>query len=186
MPIPDFQSVMLPLLQSLADGQEHVHSDVIDALATQFKLIPEERKELLPSGRQEIFGNRVGWARTYMKKAGLVESTARGKYKITSRGHDILLKKPARIDVKFLKQFPEFIEFHQAERKDGFDLDGEKGKPQTPEELLESSYQDVRYTLAQSLLERIKQCSPKFFEKLVVELLVAMGYGGSRRDAGQA
>ena len=188
MAIPDYQSIMLPLLKCVSDGKEHSFREAIDQLADSFGLTPEERKELLPSGQQALFDNRVGWARTYLKKAGLLESTAWGKFCITKRGLEVLKSKPTHIDVKFLRQFPEFVEFQRPTRKQYPDktVIVEEEKPDTPEEMLESSYQSLWRTLSQDLLERIKMCSPRFFEKLVVDLLVAMGYGGTRKDAGEA
>jgi restriction system protein len=186
MAIPDYQSIMLPLLKCVSDGMEHSFREAIDHLADSFGLTPEERKEPLPSGQQALFDNRVGWARTYLKKAGLLESTAWGKFRITKRGLEVLKTKPTHIDVKFLKQFPEFVEFQRPTRKQDSDQQVEEEKPETPEEMLESSYQSLKRTLSQDLLERIKKCPPRFFEKLVVDLLVAMGYGGTRRDAGEA
>jgi restriction system protein len=186
MAVPDFQSMMLPLLKIAGDGQEHSFGEVLDALAMQLQLTDSDRKETLPSG-QSRFDNRVGWARTHLKKAALVESTGRGKFRITERGLEVLKSNPASIDIKFLMQFTEFVDFRNLSRQTS-KPDGEKveGPDQTPEEALESSYQNLRQALAQELMERIKNCSPRFFEGLVVDLLVAMGYGGSRKDAGQA
>ncbi len=189
MSIPDFQSVMLPLLKFAADQQEHSLREAIETLAQTFKLSDEERKELLPSGQQAVFDNRVGWSRTHMKKAGLLESTRRSFFKITQRGLDVLSRNPQKIDVKFLEQFPEFVEFRAASRRDKeivLGAEAEVNNHQTPEELLEYGYQRIRQDLAQELLNRVKNSSPSFFERLVVELLVKMGYGGSRKDAGEA
>jgi restriction system protein len=186
MAVPGFQELMLPLLKLSGDGNEHSLSETIDILASEFGLMDADRNELLPSGRQAKLDNRVGWARTHLGKAGLLESTGRGRFRITQRGIDVLNGNPSEIDIGFLSQFPEFIEFRTLSRQ-GNRHDGEsEGTNQTPEEILESSYQNLRSALAESLLQRIKACSPKFFERLVVDLLVAMGYGGSRKDAGQA
>jgi restriction system protein len=182
MAVPDFQALMLPLLQIAGDDGDHHLSDAIDALAVQFRLSEEERRELLPSGRQAKFDNRVGWARTYLKKAGLLDSTGRGTFRIAERGLDVLKGSPPSIDVRFLARYPEFVEFKKATKREP---EGEE-TGQTPEEALELGYQNLTRSLAQDLLERIKSCSPRFFENLVVDLLVAMGYGGSRKDAGQA
>ncbi|MGC9515777.1 restriction endonuclease [Methanocrinis sp.] len=188
MTVPDYQSLMLPLLKVLEDGEEHSLHEVIETLADQFELNDEDRRELLPSGRQAKFNNRVGWARTYLKKAGLLESTGRGKFRIKDRGLAVLKENPPEINVKFLEQFPEFLEFRDGASKEvNNDLEGDAAdKTKTPEEILETSYQDLRRDLAQDLLDRIMGCSPDFFEKLVVDLLVSMGYGGSRKDAGEA
>lgn len=188
MTVPDYQSVMLPLLKVLGDGEEHSLHEVIETLAEEFELTDEERRELLPSGRQAKFDNRVAWARTYMKKAGLLESTGRGKFRINDRGLAVLRENPPEINVKFLEQFPEFLEFRDGPSKDAsVDTENDTAdKTKTPEEVLETSYQNLRKDLAQDLLDRIMGCSPEFFERLVVDLLVAMGYGGSRKDAGEA
>ncbi|HEY7414722.1 MAG TPA: restriction endonuclease [Ktedonobacteraceae bacterium] len=189
MSIPDFQSFMLPLLQFTADQQEHSLREAIEALAQVFNLSEQERKELLPSGQQTVFDNRVSWASTHLKKAGLLESTRRSFFKITQRGLDILSQNPSRIDIKLLERFPEFVEFRGSGKKDKeipAAIELEANGHQTPEELLEYGYQKIRQDLAQELLNRVKGSSPSFFERLVVELLVKMGYGGSRKDAGEA
>ena len=188
MAIPDFQSLMLPLLQLTADKNEHRIGDLIESLAIQFNVTEEERKELLPSGQTFIFGSRVGWARTYLKKAGLLDSKKRATVVITERGLNILNQKLPKINIRTLKQFPEFLEFHTS-KKDGEEVtqkDVESLATQTPEEILEEAYQGIRKSLAQELRSRIIEQPPVFFEKLVVELLVKMGYGGSLKDAGKA
>jgi restriction system protein len=185
MTVPEYQIFMLPLLQLASDNQEHSLSETYDVMAQRFGINEQERNELLPSGRQSRFDNRVGWARTYLKKAGLIGSTTRGKFCITQRGLDVLKTKPARIDRELLAQFPEFREFQSKQDNRRID-DAAEAAEQTPEEILESSYQNLRHDLAQELLEHVKTGTPKFFENLVVDLLVAMGYGGSRKDAGQA
>src|SRR3989304_4543045 len=183
MPITDFQSVMLPLLTLAADKQEHTVAAAIQKLGDQFGLTEEDRKQLLPSGRQSTFDNRVGWARTSLAKAGLLENTGRGRFRITARGLDVLSQGTEKITVAFLKQFPEFVNFHTATKK----IESVAVTAvESPEELLEASYQSLRASLAQDLLDRIKVSPPKFFERLVVDLLVGMGYGGSRQDAGTA
>jgi restriction system protein len=189
MAIPDYQTCMLPFLRYLSDGAEHTLRDAEDSLAEHFKLTPAERAELLPSGQQGIFKNRIGWARTYLKKAALLESPKRGVFKITERGLKTLASNPSRIDVKYLEQFPEFIEFRDASKPETgsgevtvIELPQSKT---TPEEAIEVAHQGLREQLAAELLTRILACTPTFFEQLVVELLVKMGYGGSRRDAGE-
>ena len=186
MAIPDYQSIMLPLLQLAADQQEHALRETIDALADEFNLTDEDRNELLPSGRQATFQNRVGWARTYLKKAGLLQSTRRGYYQITERGLSVLVDEPTAINAKFLKQFPEFQEFQSISKKAIRDDETDDGESkQTPEESLEQAVQSLNDSLAADLVQTIKECSPSFFEQLVVDLLVTMGYGGTRKDAGQ-
>ena len=188
MPIPDYQTLMLPLLRFAADGNDHTTREAVEILATEFQLTPAERNELLASGQQAIFNNRVGWANSYLKKAGLLESPRRGALRITTRGKQILSDNPTRIDVKYLERFPEFIEFRDASRNNRETTTTESvavATEQTPEEALELAHQSLRLSLAQDILSRILSCSPTFFERLVVELLVKMGYGGSRRDAGE-
>jgi restriction system protein len=194
MPIPDYQTIMLPLLRLTSDGQEHSSREAIDRLSEHFQLTPAERKELLSSG-QQMFDNRVGWATTYMKKAGLLESTRRSHFRITKRGLDLLASKPTVVDSKYLERYPEFLEF-KARRSVSERPDFPAGltiapgavsvDTETPEDAIESAYQRLRNGLASDLLQQILGCSPAFFERLVVDLLVKMGYGGSRRDAGQA
>jgi restriction system protein len=188
MPIPDYQTLMLPLLRFAADGNDHTTREAVEVLATEFQLTPAERNELLASGQQAIFNNRVGWANSYLKKAGLLESPRRGALRITARGKQILGDNPARIDVKYLERFPEFIEFRDVSRNNRETTTTESvaiATEQTPEEAIELAHQSLRLSLAQDILSRILSCSPTFFERLVVELLVKMGYGGSRRDAGE-
>lgn len=188
MAIPDFQSIMLPFLKIAGDRQEHRIREAIGTLAEHFKLSEEERKELLPSGQQTIFDNRSHWTRMYLKKAGLIESPRRGFFKITQRGIDFLAKNPSELNTKTLRQFPEFVEFQfqKKENKETQEVVLDAINEQTPEESLEYSYQRLRSNLTQELLSKVKTCSPQFFENLVIELLVKMGYGGSRKDAGKA
>lgn len=186
MAIPDYQSCMLPLLKFYADGQEHSFRETVDALAKEFKLTDAERREMLPSGQQEVFDNRVGWARTYLKKAGLIKTTKRGVNQITQRGLDVLNQNPDRIDVSFLAQFQEFKDFRALRRTRPEEEPKADLNNKTPEELLEAAYQKLRSDLATDLLQRLKTCSPSFFERLVVEVIVKMGYGGTRKDAGKA
>lgn len=185
MTIPVFQQIMLPLLQLLEDKQEHSLRQVIDSLTNQFNLTEEEQHELLPSGKQAIFDNRVGWARTHLKKAGLIESTRRGFFRITDRGLQVLNQKPTKIDVKFLNQFEEFREFRAIRREKPTESDEEEPET-TPEEALANAYQDLKNNLASELLQQLKASSPRQFENIVIDLLVAMGYGGSRKEAAKA
>jgi restriction system protein len=187
MAIPDYQTCMLPLLKFAESGRDYLVREAVESLANQFNLTQSERAELLPSGQQAVFHNRVGWARSYLKKAGLLESPKRGILKITARGLGVLSKRPERIDVKYLKQFPEFNDFINSTRAEDADhnLSSAESQQQTPEEILELAHQSIRKELAQEILVKILSCSPTFFENLVVELLVKMGYGGSRRDAGE-
>lgn len=187
--IPDYQSLMLPLLRVVSDKQEHKYRDIIEALAVEFKVTDDERKEMLASGAQAIFDNRVGWAKTYLKKAGLLDSSKRATFVITQVGLDTLKSNPERIDAKYLRQFPAFVDFQNASRNDSEVEEETKSTEhidQTPEESLDKAYQRIRKSLASELLNKVTELSPAFFERLVVELLVKMGYGGSIKDAGKA
>ncbi|MBF0229492.1 MAG: restriction endonuclease [Desulfamplus sp.] len=187
MAIPDFQLIMLPLLRLLKDGKEHSSREVIDKIADIFKLAEEERKELLPSGVQQVLDNRVGWARTHLKKACLLESTRRGQFKITQRGLDIFNHEPKEINIKFLEQYEEFRNFRVVKKYKIEEASNIYESSETsPAEALENAYQHLRDTLAKDILLQIKANSSTLFEKIVVELLVSMGYGGSRKDAGKA
>lgn len=186
MAIPDFQSVMLPLLKFASDQKEHSLQEAIDSLANSFNLTLDERQELLPSGTQARFANRVAWARSYFKQALLVENTKRGFFKITKRGLDLLDKNPNEINKKTLELFPEFLEFQNVKREPIAEKSNDELERQTPEESLEIAYKTLSDGLAGEIIQRIKDCSPVFFERLVVELLLSMGYGGSRADAGRA
>ena len=188
MTVPDYQSLMFPLLSFCNDENEHNAQDTIDALAIQFQLTATEKNELLPSGKQTRFANRVGWARTYLKKAKLIESTARGKFKITERGKQFLkTNHEQKISAKDLEQFAEYLEFKNQSNSNSDPQDSAPSTTEeTPQEQLESSYQTLRLELAQDILQRLKACSPQFFERVVLDLLVALGYGGSRKDAAQA
>lgn len=181
--IPDFQSMMLPLLTIISDGAEHSNREIYDLLAKQFKLTDEELQQMLPCGQQTVFTNRVAWAKAHLKKAGLIESPTRGILRITDEGRKVVVNPPRRVDIRFLKQYAGY-DWHTYKPSG---TANEKEEPEsTPEELLESSYQTLRDQLAMDLLEKVKSCTPSFFERLVVRLLVAMGYGGSLADAGQA
>jgi restriction system protein len=190
MPIPNFQIILLPLLIFASDEKPYTLQDCIEYLADYFKLSESEQKELLPSGKQTIFLNRVGWSRTYLKKAGLLDYPNRSFFKITTRGLDLLKTKPNKITISLLKQYPEFLDFVGAanisSKKSDNKINVVEDNEQTPEEALEYSYQEIRGNLALEILEKVKSCSPNFFERLVVELLVKMGYGGSIKEAGQA
>lgn len=192
MPIPSFQQVMSPLLRVASDGEEHKLSEAVARLSDDLRLTEEERAALLPSGSQTLIHNRIAWASTYMRKAGLLESTRRGHFRITARGKQVLESGPPAINVRFLKQYPEFMTFHDSGRNSATEptaataTDVSEGETVTPEESLETAVQRLRAELVTELIARVKTCSPEFFEKLVVALLLKMGYGGSRADAGRA
>lgn len=186
MAIPDYQTLMLPLLKFLSDGVEHALGEAIEALSSEFGLTLTERQQLLPSGQQTIIRNRVGWARTYMAKAGLIDSVRRGYFRISQEGGKVLAAKPERVDVKFLEQFPEFVAFRDLHHKQEDKKDDQQAEAETPEEAFDAAYQRLRADLESEVLEQVKAASPSFFERIVVELLVKMGYGGNLQDAGQA
>lgn len=186
MPIPDYQKLMLPLLKLLANGQELHFSPLVNILSDEFNLSDEERKQLLPSGQMTTIKSRSGWARTYLKKAGLIEQPKRGYVKITARGLGVLEKNLAQIDNKFLEQYPEFIAFRDAGKSEIEPQVPNLITDTTPEESIENAFFNLNSQLSSDLLEIIKSSTPSFFERLVVELLLAMGYGGSRIDAGRA
>lgn len=191
MAIPDYQACMLPLLRLAGDGREHPLKEAFATLANEFQLTEEEQNEYLPSGQQTVFKNRIGWARTYMKKAGLLDSPRRGYIAITERGRCVLAENPTAVNVDFLGRFPEFIEF-KAVRHEKEEIPkvmatapaNDIGK--TPHEALEMAYDRLRSELAAEILSTIKRSEPALFEEIVIDLLVKMGYGGSRKDAGQA
>ncbi len=189
MPIPDFQSLMLPVLEFYGDKLEHGSQDALGHLKTKLKLTDAEINELLPSGRQQRFSNRVGWAIIHLMKSGLLKRQSRGKYIITPRGLEVLNEKPEKISIKFLEKFPEYLDFREARQETIEDKNlppSENDRTSTPQELLEAGYLEIRNDLADNLLEQVLHCSPKFFEQMVIDLLISMGYGGSRLDAGLA
>lgn len=187
MPIPDFQTVMRPLLELSSDGKEHSMREALESLATHFELTEQERKQLLPSGQQELFTNRVAWAKTHLRMAGLLEGTARGVFRITPQGKRLLKEHSGRIDLRVLQTQPGYLEARGRKReKAQTAAAADNVENRTPEEEMEDSYQALRESLGKELLQRLKSASPAFFERIVVELLVRMGYGGTRKDAGQA
>ncbi|MCB1973072.1 MAG: restriction endonuclease [Burkholderiaceae bacterium] len=190
MAIPDYETLMLPLLSRLASGDTLVLKEVMAELANDFELTPEDRAQLLPSGGTLTFASRVGWAKTYLKKAGLVQQPKRGLVQITDQGKAVLAQKLARIDAKFLEQFSAFQEFRNGSRERPVLAGVEEALPLssdlTPDEVIDAAYQRSVLALADEVLERVKSCSSIYFERLVVQLLIKMGYGGSREEAGRA
>lgn len=185
MSIPDYQTIMRPLLELLSDRQERSMRECIDALADHFHLSKEERAELLSSGQQPVFDNRVGWARTYLKKAGLIEAPARGRVRITPRGQEALQESSGQLDVEFLMRYGEFRDFRGQSRPKA-----SKRKSSTPEDVRDDPVEQIEHAFAKfqeslvaDLLENLRAATPAFFERLVVRLLVAMGYGGGLRQA---
>lgn len=192
MAVPDFQSFMRPLLAFGADGKEYNIQAAISALADQFQLTEEERATLVPSGKQTVLANRVHWARTYLDKAGALTRTRRSHFRVTDRGRQLLEENPDRVSVKVLKQFPEFLAFHAptttgeavpaSEDQATVDIEPLTDIPTvTPEEAIQSAEDTILANLRSQLLGRIGELSPAFFERLVVDLIVAMGYGGNRQ-----
>lgn len=189
MPVPDYQTLMRPVLQSAEHGEVRI-GDVVDRLAEQLKLTPEDRAQLLPSGRQTIFSNRVHWAKTYLAKAGLLQGTRRGHFQITDRGRQTLAENSTRIDNHYLDGFEEFREFRRRS------IEGRQTESdatpvrlpddRTPDEVMRDAHRAVENALRQDVLDRVLAAPPEFFERLVVNLLVEMGYGGSVEGAGQA
>lgn len=191
MTIPDYQTLMLPVLKLASDGNEHKFSHAVDALAKEFALTVEERNELLPSGSQAIFNNRVGWARSYLKQAGLLTAPRRGYFAISDKGAELLKNNPDQIDASVLEQYPEFIEFKNRKKDKGETEPDpvfafESQSTLTPEDALASAYNKLRSAVESEVLAAVKEASPSFFERVVIDLLVKMGYGGNREDAGRA
>lgn len=182
MPIPDYQSLMKPFLDVIADGRDYRFADVVGELADRLGLTDEEREQMLPSGRRSLFYDRVSWAKTYLAKARLIESSGRGLLRITERGRVAIRERPDRIDNNYLMQFSEFVEFIQRSRPGG---DYEPRRPtdvehvpeRTPEENLSFAYEQIRSATISELLERIQRLRPRAFERLALDVLQGMGYG---------
>lgn len=185
MPIPDFQSLMLPLMNLIADEKEHAIRDATLTIGQQFNLSESEWAEMLPSGRAPLFYNRLAWAKTHLKKAGLIDQPRRGVIVISERGRQVLSTRPTNIDLRLLEQFPQTTQPILANNTAAVDST-ESVVSASPEEVLERAHAEISQELADELIETIKQCSPEFFERLVVKLLLNMGYGGSQIEAGKA
>lgn len=185
MPIPDFQSTMRPLLEFLKDGKERSNSEIYDALEQHFHLTEDERRKLLPSGKQRVFINRVAWSKSHLKQARLLESPRRGVYKITPRGLDFLRKALGKITIKHLMQFNEFQQFRGKKPTSENSSEPEADcDAMTPQEHIEFGHNKLNEELSRSMIDALKSCSPAFFEQIVLDLMLAMGYGGSRENAG--
>lgn len=188
MAIPDFQSIMRPILELSKDGKNHSIRELIEPLSVRFHLSEEDRNALNASG-QTTFYNRAAWAKTHLKQAGLLEPVQRGYFRITQRGLNALREAPERIDMAFLLQYKEFADFRQRKRTNDTEPEHDLGGASnllTPEESVETSFKKFRQELEAELLQTLKTCSPSLFERIVVDVLVKMGYGGNRQDAGQA
>lgn len=189
MAIPDFQTLMLPLLMVAVDGKEHDFRDTVEVISQQFNLTEEERAVLLPSGRAPLFYNRLAWAKTYLKKAGALDQPKRGVIKITERGRQLLSSNPASIDLKMLMQSTGFTQLRETESalsSEEVVLTVDTPIGVSPEESIERAHELIRQELASEVLGTVKKCTPEFFERLVVQLLITMGYGGSQQEAGKA
>ena len=187
--IPNYQELMLPVLELASDGLPHKSKDAIEFLADKFSLTQDERSEVLPSGNQLLFNNRVGWARSYLKQAGLLDSPKRGVFVITEQGLNFFKTNPPAITSLTLEQFPSFVDFKYKKNIHNSTIDQSScisSSDSSPEETLADAYKILRNTLESELLKFVKDSSPSFFERLVVDLLVHMGYGGNRSDAGKA
>ncbi|QJD59501.1 restriction endonuclease [Pseudomonas sp. gcc21] len=188
MAIPDFQSLMRPVLAAVADGAPLALSSLREQVANSSQATEAELHERVASGKQTVINNRIGWARTYLNKAGLLHIPAKGMMQITERGLEVLSTGPERITVGWLKRYPEFASFHTARPADS-PIAAEQSEPveqATPDEQLSSAHQTLMKSLADELLEQVRAATPTFFERVVVDLMIAMGYGGSRKEAGQA
>ena len=192
MAIPDYQTLMLPVLKHAAAGEVRI-GDIVDKLAIEFQLTEEELAELIPSGKQPIFYNRVHWARQYLKQAGLVAATKRAHIQITQRGRDVLARNVAKIDIGFLKQFSEFVDFQnrtnsetQSDSIETSNNDLKFADSQTPDDLMRLTSHTIHTALGNEILDRLRVSKPAFFERVVVQLLLAMGYGGTLAQAGRA
>lgn len=188
MAIPDYESCMLPLLKLLADGEMHTTKETAEKVADHFNLTEEERERMLPSGQQSYIRNRVGWAKSYLKKAGLLENPSRGRIRITTSGRSALAESPSEINCDYLKRFPPFVEFWTQMRSrtptDKLPATGGQNIERTPDEAMESAYEDIRSALADDLLDQVMDSNPTFFERLVLDRLIAMGYGGALPESG--
>ena len=189
MAIPDYQSIMLPVLLASANGEVRI-SDVVEELAGQLGLTPEERSELLPSGKQTVFSNRVHWAKSYLSKAQLIEITRRAHFTITPRGEQLIGSNPTQINNKTLMQFADFRSFYERSRSEDSPFspalsERVEDEKQTPNEAMRQAHKQIDTALGQDLLDRIREASPEFFERLIVNLLLSMGYGGSTENAGR-
>ena len=182
---------MLPLLKLMSDGETRSTNDVVNLLSKEFNLTEDELNEYVPSGQQKIFVNRISWSKSYLKMAKLIEPTKKSYFKITDKGKEILKQFPNELNLKILKQLPDFQK-HQGYSNDRKALNSETivskedNTLETPEEQIESGFLKIQNSLEQEILLKLKSVDPYFFERIVVELLVKMGYGGSIQDAGKA
>jgi len=192
MSVPDFQSLMLPELRALGEG-EVTSAELRDRVAKAAGLTEDDLAEMLPSGRQSTFVNRTSWANLFMQRAGLVDKVRRGVYRLSDEGKKVLANPPARVDLRYLAKYPSFVEWRQASAE-GRAVEDAESSPAgqativavTPEEQMERSHESLTAALQTDLLDRVRELSPAFFESLIIDLLTAMGYGGGRAEMGRA
>ncbi|NIK89265.1 restriction system protein [Rhizomicrobium palustre] len=191
MPIPDYQTLMLPILRLSSEAEKSV-SDVESEIADQFRLSEDDRNELLPSGKQRVFHNRLHWAKFYLSKAGLMSIPRRGRFIATEAGKELLRRGIDKIDLRLLLEIPSFKEFYRPDTataaepsSNAQEITSNTDSAQTPEEEIDTAHKKLTLALRAELLDRISRNSPAFFEQTIVDLLVAMGYGGSHKDAAQ-
>ena len=182
MAIPDFQTLMLPIIQLCGDRKEHTSQELINSLAEQFRLTEEERRQLLPSGGARLFANRVGWTLSHLKMAKVLESPKRGVYWLTARGLGVLHESPRAVNMKFLQRFPEYVSAKKGGSEGGAPVvGGDSAATKPPQEILEEAYQSMAAVLVTELLEKIRACSPWFFQEIVKDPLIKMGVRGDAR-----
>jgi len=188
MPIPDFQSLMLPIMKIAGDGAEHRGHELRQRIGEQLGLTEEERKQLLPSGSQPVFTNRIAWARSHLTMAGLLEKTGKGRFRITQRGKEALSSNPSTINMQFLLQFPEYAEARSRSKTDPLveiPADAPASDTISPQERMELAFRELNTSLITDLRGKLATIDPFRFEQLVLDLLVKMGYGGSKKEAAQ-
>jgi restriction system protein len=190
MAVPDFQSLMLPVLRATADGEIN-SADLRTKVANQLNLTDSDLSEMLPSGRQTTFANRIAWANIFLQRAELIEKVRRGVYKISPEGRSALASNPSRIDIHFLERYPNYVEWRRRGATPIADsasdaAEGQSDLSGTPEEQIERSHQALTVALEADALDRVLELSPTFFETLVIDLLIKMGYGGGQPDMGSA
>lgn len=185
MAIPDFQTLMLPLLQAVRDGRDYTLKAVETQVGGLFSLTDEEMRVLLPSGGAPLFYNRLAWAKTHLKMAGLIAQSKRGVFYITAAGKELLQDPPGRIDMAYLRRYPAYARGPSATTESPVETVSSTADA-TPDEIMEAAHARSLAALADEVLDRVKSCPPEFFERLVVRLLIQMGYGGSKAEAGRA
>lgn len=182
MAIPDYETFMSPMLIFLNDDQEHAVSEIVNKLADHFNITEDEKNIRIPSGTASLLRNRIGWAQTSLKKAGLIDNSKRAIIQITDKGKEALIRYGNKIDSKILLHYPDYVKFRQPLVKGSIEVEIPEDSQKTPDEAMSSAYETINNDLADEILSRVLAKSPAFFESLVAKLLVAMGYGGSESD----